>query len=645
MSTYKHNVVYFGIWSVLLSTLFINEVMAQQRCGKFEWDCNDGQCVSEDARCDGVVDCQDGSDETAENCIQGYATCHTFAFKCSYGACITGGYRCNGRKDCADNSDELICDSQKFDKLQGSCSSDNDFQCSKSKECISKYSICDGAKDCKDGSDETLQLCVGFDCPEIAFHCGYGACINGNAKCNGVKDCADGSDEAWELCGFPRPTNRITPSQPPDSQNENKCQLPENGLYLVARLHPQNHTIRLGSWVNNYETIHLECSNGYRIPTGASLNCQDGKWKGSFPTCAQYCEGQALLGLSTFYVCFNNNIPARQCQRVQPNAQVYIGCNAGYDGLGNNLPPLRCTSDGKFTAKRPTCGVECGVLRLGTALARKGLPVEKSEVPWQVAIYQKPSDNVNYKFICGGSIISPSVIVTAQFVQKIYRVFKTFTEAAHCFWDVAIEQKMNAEFFQIAAGKYYRDYGVTKDPTAQIADVAEIVISSSFRYDKDHFREDIAVVKLKNPFIFNENISAVCLTIKSSADRYVPNNWDGSVVGYGDTDDKVLQQVPMKTLSYHSCQLKDKLAFLANDKFCVQNEGEATVCRGDSGGGYVIHSAITKRHELWGIISYTPFRNAECARDGFVTVTNVNYMSDEVILKMEQFKQEDKTLF
>ncbi|KAI9578968.1 hypothetical protein GQX74_005851 [Glossina fuscipes] len=66
------------------------------------------------------------------------------------------------------------------------------------------HSICDGAKDCSDGSDEILELCVGFDCPEIAFHFGYGACINGNAKCNGIKECTDGSDEAWEPCSVPR---------------------------------------------------------------------------------------------------------------------------------------------------------------------------------------------------------------------------------------------------------------------------------------------------------------------------------------------------------------------------------------------------------------------------------------------------------
>lgn len=97
-------------------------VIAQQQCGTAQWDCNNGQCISENARCDGMTDCQDGSDETAENCIQGYATCHAFGFKCAYGACVADGYRCNGRKDCADNSDELVCDDKKLDKLQGNCS-------------------------------------------------------------------------------------------------------------------------------------------------------------------------------------------------------------------------------------------------------------------------------------------------------------------------------------------------------------------------------------------------------------------------------------------------------------------------------------------------------------------------------------------
>ncbi|KAL9896624.1 modular serine protease-like [Glossina fuscipes fuscipes] len=418
------------------------------------------------------------------------------------------------------------------------------------------------------------------------------------------------------------------PTDSDSSGNENKCQLPENYLNLVARLHPQNETIPFGSWVDNYEIVHLDCSNGDRLETKESLNCQNGDWIGTFPACDQYCDAEQLLGLSTFHKCINNDTTVLECQRVEMNSEVIIGCNIGYEGFGNDSPRMRCPSDGKFTDKRPTCNIDCGVPRPNTALTLGELAVEYSEMPWQVAIYQK-TDKVNYKFVCGGSIVSPSVIVTA----------------AHCFWDAVVEDKMHVGFFQVVAGKYYRDYDMTKDPAAQAADIAEIVISSSFRKDTDNFLGDVAVVKLKKPFIFNDNISAVCLNIKPIADLDVPNNQDGAVMGYNKEEENIFRRLPMKSLSHHTCQLKDRLASLANDKFCLQNEDEATLCRGDPGGGFVAYNSEIKRHELLGIISYTRFRNAECVREGILTATNVNYISDEVIQKLEQFKQEDKALF
>lgn len=75
------------------------------------------------------------------------------------------------------------------------------------------------------------------------------------------------------------------PRDSDSSENEDKCQLPENYLNLVARLHPQNETISFGSWVDNYEIVHLECSNGDPVGTKESLNCQNGEWIGTFPTC------------------------------------------------------------------------------------------------------------------------------------------------------------------------------------------------------------------------------------------------------------------------------------------------------------------------------------------------------------------------
>lgn len=93
-------------------------------CDDVEWDCDDGQCIPGENRCDGTVHCSDGSDETVLGCIQNYRDCQLTAFTaffCSYGACVTGYDRCNGRQDCADNSDELFCGSEAPGLIKGDC--------------------------------------------------------------------------------------------------------------------------------------------------------------------------------------------------------------------------------------------------------------------------------------------------------------------------------------------------------------------------------------------------------------------------------------------------------------------------------------------------------------------------------------------
>jgi low density lipoprotein-related protein 2 len=68
--------------------------------------CGDGQCISKDWACDGIDDCNNGTDEEEEFC----ATC-PFQFYCSNDRCTDLENVCNGRNDCRDNSDETqICD-------------------------------------------------------------------------------------------------------------------------------------------------------------------------------------------------------------------------------------------------------------------------------------------------------------------------------------------------------------------------------------------------------------------------------------------------------------------------------------------------------------------------------------------------------
>lgn len=69
--------------------------------------------------------------------------CPNDKFLCNEGWCIPNDWRCNGVQDCAFGEDEMNC----------SCSSADQFSC-KSGGCIDILKTCDGIVHCSDGSDE-----------------------------------------------------------------------------------------------------------------------------------------------------------------------------------------------------------------------------------------------------------------------------------------------------------------------------------------------------------------------------------------------------------------------------------------------------------------------------------------------------------
>lgn len=144
--------------------------------------------------CDGVVDCNDNSDETSELCLQ--KECPSGSFKCSYGACVAGDSECNGTTECADLSDEFSprCRQPGAGRPQTMQCENNQFQC-QNKECLASYMACDGKADCSDKSDETRQRCSNITCPPYSFQCDYGGCILRRLVCDNKFDCVDGSDE------------------------------------------------------------------------------------------------------------------------------------------------------------------------------------------------------------------------------------------------------------------------------------------------------------------------------------------------------------------------------------------------------------------------------------------------------------------
>eukprot|EP00729_Bicosta_minor_P014518 gene14518-33975_t len=303
-------------------------------CGGFK--CTDsGTCVNKNYVCNGLPDCDDGSDETsAAGCITTTPaptldpSCAAGGelFVCGDGKCKPIVYQCNSIRDCSDGSDEDGCTTTTTTTTK-QCS-ETERRCATGGQCIHFRDFCDGVEHCSDGSDEK-------DCTTTATtKTETSECIRSSLRCDGHPDCDDYTDElfcttstktATTTTKTTATTTTVTTTRDCKQGLEFEC---ANGECVRNILRCDGHP-DCGDYSDEYQcttststtTTQFACTGG-KIRCGSSNQCI---WKSYLCNQVQDCDDN-----SDEIGCAYTNAPTQ--------APTKPPCQKGSGDVGEDLP-------------------------------------------------------------------------------------------------------------------------------------------------------------------------------------------------------------------------------------------------------------------------------------------------------------------
>ncbi|XP_075983908.1 uncharacterized protein LOC142981710 isoform X2 [Anticarsia gemmatalis] len=252
---------------------------------------------------------------------------------------------------------------------------------------------------------------------------------------------------------------------------------------------------------------------------------------------------------------------------------------------------------------------QCGKVTMNKPipLVVNGTPTKEGQWPWQIALYQ--SQTVDFKYICGGTLVSHRHVITA----------------AHCVTKKNSHRIVNEKTLTVYLGKHNLRTSVDG---VQIKFVDKITVHPE--YNASTFSHDLAILELRDPVTYSDWVRPACLWPENKVDLQNVIGLSGSVVGWGFDDTGVateeLSLVEMPVVDQETCLRSYNeffSRFTSSYTYCAGFRDGTSVCNGDSGGGMVFKSSGT--WYLRGLVSLSVARQNEyrCDPSHYVIFTDL----------------------
>ncbi|XP_063918856.1 uncharacterized protein LOC135134166 [Zophobas morio] len=424
-----------------------------------------------------------------------------------------------------------------------------------------------------------------------------------------------------------------TPSPPTESTTEpvaepsgRRCTLPnhpESGKWSTLG----TNAYKPGASVPSATILKLECNQHFKADGQNLIFCDNDKWTPKPGRCLKTCPSR--VSTPTVQVtCVYRDKEVENCTEPLEGTIAKIRCAPFYEDLQLKRRPVHICNDGTWDQPLPQCEPVCGQKTIeATPLIVGGNNVTKGDYPWHVALYTKN----NKVLICGGSLISQRIVVTA----------------AHC---IANERGnvLDKENYVIAVGKYYNDFDDPRDRyEAQFSELEDMFVAETYKGEIQNYLGDLAILVSKKPFTLSRRVQPVCLDVGQN--HVLATNEMGYVTGWGftlanSTISEVLKELKVPSVSTSECLKnfpEDFEAYVTFDKMCAGHfEKGESICRGDTGGGLVFkHEG---RYYLTGVASLSPISPTVaggCDTQTYALYTKVSTYMNFILANLAKYKR------